>query len=242
MAKARAFRCRYLCFALLCLAVVLFLFLLADSHVLRSAFNLRFVLDDAQQLRQRLLDKGLLAPFLFLGLQILQILVAPMPGEATGILGGYVFGLWPSFLLSTVGLALGSWIAFAIGRFFGDLIGDRMRRTAAYAQFDAAVHKGDYVIPFLFFLIPGFPKDMLSYILGMSRMPMPVFMFISAVGRMPGTLLLSLQGASVYERNFKQFVLVTLLGVIIFGLSYLFRKRFLQRFDRGEGNNGRRSE
>lgn len=214
------------------MAGILLLLLLADSEIFRSLINLNVVLDNGEVLRRKFLDHGSLSPLLFMAIQVLQILVAPIPGEATGLLGGYMFGLWQGFLFSTIGLALGSWTAFAIGRFFGDLAGNRFRRSITYQQFDGLVHKGDYVFPFLMFLIPGFPKDMLSYILGLSRMPMPVFMFISAVGRVPGTLMLSIQGASVYQRNFQQFVLVTLLGTGIFLLSYLFRKRFLQRFDR----------
>ena len=219
-------------FIAVCLLAVAGLFWLADSGIFHSFYSLRTVLDNGEVLRQKFLREGRLAPLLFVGLQMLQILFAPLPGEATGLLGGYLFGFWEGFVLSTIGLALGSWLAFAIGRFFGDLIGERLRRTEAYHQFDGVVHKGDFVIPFLLFLIPGFPKDILSYILGLSRMPLPVFMFISAVGRIPGTFLLSIQGANVYQRNFGQFVLVSLLALFIFGPTYYFRKRLLRRFQK----------
>jgi uncharacterized membrane protein YdjX (TVP38/TMEM64 family) len=235
LAKRQSYAFRNLLFPVICMAGILLLLLLADSEIFRSVINLNVVLDNGEVLRRKFLDQGSLSPLLFMAIQVLQILVAPIPGEATGLLGGYIFGLWQGFLFSTIGLALGSWVAFAIGRFLGDLAGDRLRRSTAYQQFDGLVHKGDYVFPFLMFLIPGFPKDMLSYILGLSRMPMAVFMFISAVGRIPGTLMLSLQGASVYQRNYQQLVLVTLLGVVIFLLSYLFRRKFLQRFDRQAG-------
>jgi len=222
-----------------CLFAVLGLFLLVEAGVLHSLASLHVVLDDGEILRKKFLHAGRFAPLFFVGLQMLQILFAPMPGEATGLLGGYLFGFWQGFFLSTVGLALGSWLAFIIGRFFGGLIGERLRRTEAYGQFDGLVHKGDYVIPFLLFLIPGFPKDMLSYILGLSRMPLPVFMFISAIGRIPGTLLLSIQGANVYQRNFEQFMVVSLLALFIFGPTYYFRKRLLRRFDKEKKGNTR---
>lgn len=216
-----------------CILAAIGLFLLVDSGIFHSYASLRVVLDNGEVLRRKFLHAGRLAPLFFVGLQMLQILFAPLPGEATGLLGGYLFGFWQGFFLSTIGLAFGSWLAFAIGRFFGDIVGERLRRTETYDQFDGLVHKGDYVIPFLLFLIPGFPKDILSYILGLSRMPLPVFMFISAVGRIPGTLLLTLQGANVYQRNFGQFVFVSLLALLIFGPTYYFRKRLLRRFDKG---------
>ncbi|MEJ2689252.1 MAG: TVP38/TMEM64 family protein [Deltaproteobacteria bacterium] len=222
-----------------CLLAVCGLFLLTETGFLHFFASLHVVLDNGEILRDKFLYAGRLAPVLFVGLQMLQILFAPIPGEATGLLGGYLFGFWQGFFLSTIGLALGSWLAFIIGRFFGDLVGERLRRTEAYTQFDGLVHKGDFVIPFLLFLIPGFPKDILSYILGLSRMPLPVFMFISAVGRIPGTLLLSIQGANVYQRNFEQFVLVSLLALLIFAPTYYFRKRLLRHFDQTKKENGK---
>lgn len=221
-------------FVVVCLLAAISLFLLAEAGILPSLASLHVVLDNGAILRKKILHTGRLAPLVFVGLQMLQVLFAPMPGEATGLLGGYLFGFWQGFLFSTIGLALGSWLAFLLGRFFGGLIGERLRRTEAYGQFDGLVHKGDFVIPFLLFLIPGFPKDMLSYILGLSRMPLLVFMFISAFGRIPGTLLLSLQGASVYQRNFGQLVLVTLLALLIFAPTYYFRKQLLRHFDKAK--------
>ena len=205
-------------------------FWLADLDTVRLLARVDALLDNGETLRAKVLDYGAAAPLVFIGLQVLQILLAPMPGEATGILGGYLFGLWPGFWYSTIGLALGSWIAFAIGRSFADLIGPRLQRMKGYEQFDRLVHRNDFVWPFVFFLLPGLPKDIFSYILGMSRMPLPVFLFISAVGRMPGTLLLSLNGAKVYERNFAELGLLLLLCAVIFVPCYLLRRRLLGRY------------
>ncbi len=205
-------------------------FFLADLDTVRLLARMDALLDNGETLRAKVLGYGAAAPLVFIGLQVLQILFAPMPGEATGILGGYLFGVWPGFWYSTIGLALGSWLAFAIGRSFADLVGPRLQRMKGYERFDRLVHHNDFVWPFLFFLLPGLPKDVFSYILGMSRMPLPVFLFISAVGRMPGTLLLSLNGAKVYERNFAELGLLLLLCAVIFVPCYLLRRRLLGRY------------
>ena len=60
------------------------------------------------------------APLVFVALQILQVIFAPLPGEASGFLGGYLFGVWRGFFYSSVGLAAGSLINFGIGRFLGE--------------------------------------------------------------------------------------------------------------------------
>ena len=64
-------------------------------------------------------DWRLLAPVIFVALQALQVIVAPIPGEVTGILGGYLFSLWVGLFYPTIGLTVGSAAAFGIGRWLG---------------------------------------------------------------------------------------------------------------------------
>src|SRR5262245_56441706 len=74
---------------------------------------------DKRFLKETLREWGILAPIIFMGMQALQVIVAPIPGELTGILGGYLFGEWVGLLYSTVGLTLGSLAAFGVGRWVG---------------------------------------------------------------------------------------------------------------------------
>ena len=69
---------------------------------------------DKRFLKHTLREWGVLAPVIFMGLQALQVIIAPIPGELTGILGGYLFGQWVGLLYSTIGLTLGSVGAFAV--------------------------------------------------------------------------------------------------------------------------------
>ncbi|MFA6499602.1 MAG: TVP38/TMEM64 family protein [Desulfurivibrionaceae bacterium] len=180
-----------------------------------------------EQLREAILAKGVFAPLIFITLQVLQVVVAPIPGEASGILGGYLFGALPSFVYSTIGLTIGSWLAFMVGRLLSDLVRRRLEHTAIYKRFNHLISKGDFAIPFVLFLLPGFPKDSLAYLLGMSHMPMPVFLFITVVGRIPGTLLLSFQGAEIYQGDYLQFVILLAISALI-ALPYAFyHKRIL---------------
>ena len=180
-----------------------------------------------EQIREAILAKGVFAPLIFITLQILQVLIAPIPGEASGILGGYLFGAMPAFVYSSVGLTIGSWLAFMVGRLLSDLVRRRLEHTAIYKRFNHLVSKGDFVIPFVLFLLPGFPKDSLAYLLGMSHMPLPVFLFITVVGRIPGTLLLSFQGAEIYQGDYLQFVILLTISALI-ALPYAFyHKRIL---------------
>lgn len=216
----------------LALVAVSALLLFMNGETLDLFFHLERTMDRAAALRQRFLDYGWSAPFLYILLQVAQVVLAPIPGEATGALGGYFFGGWLGTLYSTIALTVGSWLAFFIGRVIGSFFPERLKGSGVYRDFNSLACEKDYLIPFLLFLFPGFPKDSLSYLLGMSRMPIKPFLFVAAVGRLPGTLLLSFQGAQVYARNYLEFALLLLLAAAVTIPCLFYRHRVLAWLNR----------
>jgi uncharacterized membrane protein YdjX (TVP38/TMEM64 family) len=163
------------------------------------------------------------APLVFMGLQLLQVILAPIPGEATGFIGGYLFGASKGFVYSSISLALGSWINFMIGRFLGRRFVRRIIPDAKLRKMDQTVtHQGALVI-LLLFIFPGFPKDYLCLFLGLTTMPLQLFLLMAAFGRMPGTLMLSLQGAMLFERMYGIFAFI--LGICGMGMLAAYRYR-----------------
>jgi uncharacterized membrane protein YdjX (TVP38/TMEM64 family) len=222
--KSRIF---YLVLILAGIAVITLYALQQDNLFGRVISYLQNSRQHGEEIREAILTKGVFAPLIFISLQILQVLIAPIPGEASGVLGGYLFGALPAFVYSTLGLTIGSWLAFMVGRLLSDLVRRRLEHTALYQRFNHLISKGDFIIPFVLFLLPGFPKDSLAYLLGMSHMPLPVFLFITFVGRMPGTLLLSFQGAEIYQGNYLKFAILLGLSALI-AIPYAFyHKRLL---------------
>ncbi len=202
-----------------------------DTLLYKALFHLEQVLDNGTSLRASILAHGPLAPLLFMILQVLQVVMAPVPGEASGFLGGYLFGAWPGFLFSSIGLTFGSATAFALGRIFGDAFKIRIKETVTYQKFNHLVYKSDFVIPFVLFLLPGFPKDILSYILGLSLMPFRAFLFIAAIARMPGTLMLSFQGAHVYEKDFSNLLILIIASLAVALPCIIFHKQIMTRLN-----------
>jgi len=167
------------------------------------------LITDREWIRATVESYGWAAPLVFIGVQIAQVVAAPIPGEATGFIGGYVFGTLPGFIYSSVSLGVGSLINFGIGRFLGERFVRRLIPNEKFKRIDRIVNRQGIIAVFLMFIIPGFPKDYLSLALGMTTLPIKVFAVLAFIGRMPGTLMLSLQGASVYDRNY---FLVAVLG------------------------------
>lgn len=209
------------------LAVAVGIFLLV--HFELHAFFL-----DREKLSQFLTSHGPLSVFLFILIQMAQVVVSPLPGDVTGLIGGYLYGTVLGTVYSTIGLTIGSWLAFVLARTFGLPFVERLIRPSTIRKYDSFLeHKGLF-ISFVFFLIPGFPKDTLCYILGLSHMRTRHFLVISTVGRLLGTVLLSLQGSSLREdQNLMFFILLGVTVLIILGgyfhvgwwLRSLLRKR-----------------
>jgi uncharacterized membrane protein YdjX (TVP38/TMEM64 family) len=173
-------------------------------------------------------DAGPYGPIVFILLQALQVVLAPIPGEATGILGGYLFGTLPGLIYSTIGLTLGSCLGFGLGRWLGLPFVRRLVTQETYHKFDFLTQAKGELVVFLLFLIPGFPKDTLCYILGVSPLPFGTFLLVSTVGRIPGTWLLSVQGTQVRgNQYFSLFALLALLGVALLVLHY-YRHQILE--------------
>ena len=216
-------------FLLLVVSGLILHFFWGESLLSQALFHLEDVMHDGTKARETILSYGYLAPLIFMILQILQVVFAPVPGEATGILGGYLFGAWPSFIYSSIALAVGSALAFIIGHLFADAFRSRFSKTKIYRKFNHLVFKGDFVIPFILFLFPGFPKDSLAYLLGLSTMPFKVFIFIASIARMPGTLVLSFEGAQVYEGNYLELLLLLIFSAIVALPCILYRRQILEK-------------
>ncbi|MDD5154744.1 MAG: VTT domain-containing protein [Desulfovibrionales bacterium] len=183
------------------------------------------LLSDREKIRNFVASFGPLAPLAFIGLQVMQVLISPIPGEATGFIGGYLFGAVKGFIYSTVGLTLGSWLAFSISRLFTPYVTRRLGGTKIYNKFNFIVEHQGVIIAFIFFLLPGFPKDYLCYLLGLSLMPTSVFLVIAAVGRMPGTLMLVLQGSKVFDQAYAIFFILLGIALAAVIFSYMAREK-----------------
>jgi uncharacterized membrane protein YdjX (TVP38/TMEM64 family) len=159
-----------------------------------------------------------------MGMQILQVIFAPVPGEATGFIGGYLFGVLKGFLYSSVALAIGSWINFSIGRFLGERFVRKMIPADKFEKFDSLLKRQGIIVLFLLFIFPGFPKDYLCLFLGISTLPLKVFILLASVGRMPGTFLLSLQGTYLFEENYVVLGIVAVLCAVLFFIIFRYRE------------------
>ena len=183
------------------------------------------IFGDRHRLKEFILSFGLYSPLAFILLQVIQVVVAPIPGGAIEFLGGYLFGTAAGMFYSMVGLILGSWIAFSIGRVFEKWAVEKFVSPRTMKKFDYLIGHEGVVLSFLLFLIPGFPKDALCYILGLTPMHLGIFLMISTIGRIPGTLMATLQGAKAFEHQYKFFLILSAASVLVILVFYIYHEQ-----------------
>lgn len=166
----------------------------------------------------------------FIGLQALQVVAAPIPGEVTGVMGGFLYGPLLGLFLSTIGLTLGSWINFALSKTFGRPFVDRFVSKKTMDKYDYLLHHKGAFLVFVLFLIPGFPKDILCYILGLGHLTTREFLIISTVGRFGGTVLLTLGGTYLRHHQYYRFSFLLGVAVIVIFLSMVYRDKMERLF------------
>jgi uncharacterized membrane protein YdjX (TVP38/TMEM64 family) len=199
-----------------------------NTQLWHEAIKLYYILQNHHRLKGVILSYGPYSPLAFILVQVAQVVVAPIPGGAIEFLGGYIFGVKAGFFYSMVGLLLGSWLAFSLARIFEKWALEKFVSEEIRKKFDYLIGREGVILGFLLFLIPGFPKDALCYILGLTPMHLGIFLIISTIGRIPGTLMANLQGAKAFDHQYKLFLILLGISVLIILVFYIYHEEIHQ--------------
>jgi uncharacterized membrane protein YdjX (TVP38/TMEM64 family) len=212
------------------IVIVCVSWLALSDHYFQIAWqSLQDIFQGRDQLREYVQSWGSLAPVAFMSIQALQVLIAPIPGELTGVVGGFIFGTWRATIYSTIGLTAGSVMAFLAARVVGQPLLKLVISPDTMSKFDKITHGRGVAAIFFLFLLPGFPKDLLSYFLGFSPMKFGTFVLICAAGRLPGTALLGASGSALFKENWWLIAILSSICVIAFLIAY-WKKEELQKW------------
>lgn len=169
---------------------------------------------------------GIWGRLAFVAMIIIQVIVALIPGEPLELAAGYAFGAFEGTILSMVGILIGSWIIFTMVRRFGVKLvevffSDREIRRLRFLKNPQKTK----VIAFLLMLVPGTPKDFLSYFAGLTRLTTVQWLTIVAVARIPSLVTSTLTGAAAGEQNYTLAAVMTGITLLISGAGLLYYRR-----------------
>ncbi len=173
---------------------------------------------------------GLGGKLIFIGMVVLQVLVAFIPGEPIELAAGYAFGFWEGSLLTLIGFLIGSWLVFMLVRKFGVKLVEVFFSTDKIRQFSFLKNpKKTKVIAFLLMLIPGTPKDFLSYFAGLTQLTTLQWLTIVAIGRIPSLVTSTITGAAAGEQNYLISAISLAATVVISVVGVIYYRRICKQ-------------
>ena len=162
---------------------------------------------------------------IYLGLQVLQIVISVLPGQVFQIAAGYMYPFWLALLLALSGAVIGTAITFGLAKHLGqDFLHLFFGEEKISYYIERLNSRRAYTIVFFLYLIPGLPKDVVSYAAGASEIRFKPFLILSAVGRLPGMGGSLLMGYLLEGENYVGLAILAIIAVLAFFGCIIFRQ------------------
>lgn len=172
-------------------------------------------------------ERGAWGPAVMVAVVTIQILVALIPGEPFEFAAGYAFGVWQGLALCLLGSVLGGGLAMLLARKFGMKLVKALFPNHDIANLEIFKKPEKLkILTFILFLIPGTPKDVMVYALGLTPMSVLQGMLLTTVARIPSILTSTLSGHALGEEQYIAAIIIyAITGIVSLVAILIYRKR-----------------
>lgn len=166
----------------------------------------------------------------YIGMVIFQVVIALIPGEPFEIAAGYAFGAVEGTLLCILASTLGSVAVFLLVRRFGVRLVEVFfsKDKLKSVRFLKSTPKRDMLF-LIIFMIPGTPKDLLSYVAGLTDIRFPVWLMICSLGRIPSIITSTVGGNALGTQNYWFAIAVFAATMAVSGIGLMIYNRICKR-------------
>lgn len=173
---------------------------------------------------------GPLGWLVLLGLQFLQVFIALIPGELLETAAGYAFGPWIGTAICYVGVGLASSLIFLLTRRYGIRLVEvfTSREKINELRFLNTERKRNNLI-FILYFIPGTPKDLLTYFVGLTDIRLRTFLILSMVARIPSVISSTFGGHLLGEERYGGAALLYGITGLVSALGLLGYNAYLKK-------------
>lgn len=194
---------------------------------------------DPRLFRQWIDSFGIFGPVAFVGMVVLQVVFAIVPGEPFEIGAGYAFGIIDGVLLSVLGFVIGSIIIFIMVRRFGEGIVEVFFSQKKTEKIKAMLeNKNSRKVLFVLFLIPGTPKDLITYVIALTPASFSDMIFLVSVARLPSLVTSVVAGDAIgEERMITAAIVFAVTAVISMTGAFIYRKVSERKFNKSDKGN-----
>lgn len=155
------------------------------------------LLTDEATLRAFIEEQGVMGPVVLIGVIVLEVIVAPLPGGIPPVLAGYLFGPVEGALYAWIGNVIGSIVTFGLARWIGNRFAEKFVESEELEKYSAFVNQRGWVV-WLAYSIPFvFPADLLNISLGLTTISFRRYLKIMMLGFLVHVSLPSLLGSIV---------------------------------------------
>lgn len=199
---------------------VIVLVLAAGVAVYRSGVLEHF--GSVEELREWIAGFGAAAGVVYFVLQLMTVIIAPIPSNISTAAGALALGFWPGFLLGASAVVVGSLIVFTLAKRLGEPFVQRFVDRKTLQKYMPVIEKKRDAFMFLALLLPFFPDDLLCILAGLSGMGVMRFFVIALVTRPWGLVVASAVGSGAISMPLWGWVLIVLgaVALMVFGLKY----------------------
>ncbi len=187
-------------------------------------------LSDPALFRSWISSFGIIGKLVYVLLTSVQVALAIIHDGPIQIAGGYAFGTAWGVALFIAGVEIGSLIAFLLSRRFGRMAINLFYSERKYEKFFADIEGNNlYILAFLLYLIPGTPKDMLTYCFGTTKVKLHYFLMIIGVARLPAVLLTVMIAQNIVNSNILMILSIISLFALLYFIGMWVRKYLKKR-------------
>ena len=191
---------------------------------------MREYLSDPELVRERIGEHYGLGALALVLLSAVQVIVALVPSEVVEIAAGYVFGSWMGALLCLIGIVLGSCTTILLVRTWGTKF---VYAFYPKEKIDALPiinnpTKRNF-LTFILFLIPGTPKDLFTYAVGLTNMSIPLYIALTTAARFPSVILSTVSGNAAGDRNYIKAIIFVIIAAVVSGIGLIIYKSLRKR-------------
>lgn len=186
-------------------------------------------LSEPERFRAWIGERGVWGVAAFMLLNMLQVFVAVIPGGPFSMAAGYAFGpLWGTLICLAATTAASTLVLLIVRRWGGSAVRFLSGKDPEELALFQKMERAEWVF-LLVFLIPGSPKDVLSYAAGLMKLPLPSWIVINLIGRIPGILLSVLGGDRVMRGDYLLAAGLTLLCGALYVVGMIFYKNYMEK-------------
>lgn len=168
--------------------------------------------------------------FILFGLQCVQVIVALIPGEVVELGAGYAYGAVEGTLICLSGVALSSSLIFLLTKKIGTPLVEMFisREKIHELRFINSEKKLKRLV-FLLFFIPGTPKDVLTYIVGLTNLRLSEFLTITLIARIPSVISSTICGQYIGKEDYITALIVYAITAVVSIIGYRIYLYLIQR-------------